>query len=230
MTETNLRPPQFITRHSLTSNATCCGKHGALGWASTLAQQAGPIVAALAILAAPSLFAQGASAEDGFSPESPIKFALFSAAWGENTDDGLRLVAQNLTQQAITLEKISFIDLPAENEQTELNLSLRLRAERYAETNLPLVDLLTGDDCVARTMAEGWKLVEISNYTLNPSVRNLIIENTNSFRIYQCVRSARLTWRSADNAPESAEASDAEREKNTEFDGWVLYHFESRSN
>ena len=230
MTKTNLRLPQFITRHSLTSNATCCGKHGALGWASTLGQQAGPIVAALAILAAPSLFAQGAGAEDGFSPESPIKFALFSAAWGENTDDGLRLVAQNLTQQAITLEKISFIDLPAENEQTELNLSLRLRAERYAETNLPLVDLLTGDDCVARTMAEGWKLVEISNYTLNPSVRNLIIENTNSFRIYQCVRSARLTWRSADNAPESAEASDAEQEKNTEFDGWVLYHFESRSN
>jgi hypothetical protein len=66
-------------------------------------------------------------------------------------------------------------------------------------------------------MADNWKLVEISNYTLNPSVRNLIIEDTNSFRIYQCVRSVELVWRDASNAAVSAE-------------GWVLYHFENRSN
>lgn len=172
----------------------------------------------VALLSGTTLFAQSGSTETGANTESPIKFALFSAAWGENTDDGLRLVAQNLSQEAITLEKISFIDLPSENQKTDLTLSLGLRAERYAQTNLPLVDLLTGDDCVARTMADGWKLVEISNYTLNPSVRNLIIENTNSFRIYQCVRAAKLTWRS------DADAA------STELEGWVLYHFESRSN
>ncbi len=130
------------------------------------------------------------------APKALSSLPCFLQLGGENTDDGLRLVAQNLSQEAITLEKISFIDLPRDNQKTVLTLSLGLRAERYAQTNLPLVDLLTGDDCVARTMADGWKLVEISNYTLNPSVRNLIIENTNSFRIYQCVRAAKLTWRS----------------------------------
>ena len=230
MTATHVQPSQFTIKHGSTSSVACCeqtegsARISTLGW---LAKSTVTAVTALAILAAPTLSAQGTGAEEGSSAESPIKFALFSAAWGENTDDGLRLVAQNLTQQAITLEKISFIDLPSENDQTELNLSLRLRAERYAETNLPLVDLLTGDDCVARTMAEGWKLVEISNYTLNPSVRNLIIENTNSFRIYQCVRSARLTWRSAG---ERADASEGAQKASTEFDGWVLYHFESLSN
>ena len=176
------------------------------------------VMVTLGLLSASTLFAQNDSTEAGTNIEGPIKFALFSAAWGENTDDGLRLVAQNLTKQAITLEKIRFIGLPSGNKETDLNLSLSLRPERYAQTNLPLVDLLTGDECVARTMADGWKLVEISNYTLNPSVRNLIIENTNSFRIYQCVRSASLTWRSDANAD------------TTEQEGWVLYHFESRSN
>ena len=188
MTATHVQPSQFTIRHGSTSSVACCeqtegsARVSTLGW---LAKSTVTAVTALAILAAPTLSAQGTGAEEGSSAESPIKFALFSAAWGENTDDGLRLVAQNLTQQAITLEKISFIDLPSENDQTELNLSLRLRAERYAETNLPLVDLLTGDDCVARTMAEGWKLVEISNYTLNPSVRNLIIETINLGEIYR---------------------------------------------
>jgi len=198
--------------------ATCCpagDKQNALG---TLKDLGKSIIIGLALLSGSPGFAQSGSTETGASTESPIKFALFSAAWGENTDDGLRLVAQNLSQEAITLEKISFIDLPRDNQKTDLTLRLGLRAERYAQTNLPLVDLLTGDDCVARTMADGWKLVEISNYTLNPSVRNLIIENTNSFRIYQCVRAAKLTWRS------DADAA------STELEGWVLYHFESRSN
>jgi hypothetical protein len=41
------------------------------------------------------------------------------------------------------------------------------------------------------------------------------------------VRSARLTWRSAG---ERADASEGTQKASTEFDGWVLYHFESRSN
>jgi hypothetical protein len=146
-----------------------------------------------------------------------IKFALFSAAWGENTDDGVRVVAQNQTEQAVTLERIRFLNLPEEGSHVDLALALDLDSGKYAQTNLPPIDLLSGDDCVTRTMADNWKLVEISNYTLNPSVRNLIIEDTNSFRIYQCVRSVELVWRDASNAAVSAE-------------GWVLYHFESRSN
>ena len=146
-----------------------------------------------------------------------IKFALFSAAWGENTDDGVRVVAQNQTEQAVTLERIRFLDLPEEGSHVDLALTLDLDSGKYAQTNLPPIDLLSGDECVTRTMADNWKLVEISNYTLNPSVRNLIIEDTNSFRIYQCVRSVELVWRDASNAAVSAE-------------GWVLYHFESRSN
>jgi hypothetical protein len=145
-----------------------------------------------------------------------IKFALFSAAWGENTDDGVRVVAQNLTTAPLQLEQIRFLDLPREGEQIDLDLSLQLEAGKYAQTTLPPLDLLSGDECVTRTMADNWKLVEISNYTLNPSVRNLIIENTNSFRIYQCVRSVELLWREADSEAIRAE-------------GWVLYHFESRS-
>ena len=65
-------------------------------------------------------------------------------------------------------------------------------------------------------MAENWRLAEISNYTLNPSVRNLIIQDTSSFRIYQCVET--ILTKISDTANNSAE----EREE------WILYHFESR--
>jgi hypothetical protein len=185
-----------------------------------IAGKAAKPLACFAIYLAINLNAQAQSAviaEDqpqDFSER--IKFALFSAAWGENTDDGLRVVAQNLTTAPLQLEQIRFLDLPREGEQIDLDLSLQLEAGKYAQTTLPPLDLLSGDECVTRTMADNWKLVEISNYTLNPSVRNLIIENTNSFRIYQCVRSVELLWREADSEAIRAE-------------GWVLYHFESRS-
>lgn len=185
-----------------------------------IAEKASKPLACFAICLAINLNAQAQSAliaEDqpqDFSER--IKFALFSAAWGENTDDGVRVVAQNLTNAPLQLEQIRFLDLPREGEQIDLELSLQLEAGKYAQTTLPPLDLLSGDECVTRTMADNWKLVEISNYTLNPSVRNLIIENTNSFRIYQCVRSVELLWREADSEAIRAE-------------GWVLYHFESRS-
>ncbi len=185
-----------------------------------IAGKAAKPLACFAICLAINLNAQAQSAviaEDqpqDFSER--IKFALFSAAWGENTDDGVRVVAQNLTTAPLLLEQIRFLDLPREGEQVDLDLSLQLEAGKYAQTTLPPLDLLSGDECVTRTMADNWKLVEISNYTLNPSVRNLIIENTNSFRIYQCVRSVELLWREADSEAIRAE-------------GWVLYHFESRS-
>lgn len=185
-----------------------------------IAGKAAKPLACFAIYLAINLNAQAQSAviaedqSEDFSER--IKFALFSAAWGENTDDGVRVVAQNLTTAPLQLEQIRFLDLPREGEQIDLDLSLQLEAGKYAQTTLPPLDLLSGDECVTRTMADNWKLVEISNYTLNPSVRNLIIENTNSFRIYQCVRSVELLWREADGEAIRAE-------------GWVLYHFESRS-
>jgi hypothetical protein len=54
----------------------------------------------------------------------------------------------------------------------------------YAEVALPYHDLLSSDECIASTLDESWKLVQISSYTLNPSVRNLIIEDKDSSRIY----------------------------------------------
>ena len=56
-------------------------------------------------------------------------------------------------------------------------------------------------------------------YTLNPSVRNLIIENTDSFRIYQCVETIRTRWR---------ETSGDSRGVSRTEEGWILYHFETR--
>ena len=72
---------------------------------------------ALATVLATAPFAVIAQPRD--ATES-IKFALFSAAWGENTDDGVRVVAQNQTEQAVTLERIRFLNLPEEGSHVDL--------------------------------------------------------------------------------------------------------------
>ena len=87
---------------------------------------------------------------------------------------------------------------------------------RLAELELPYVDLLSINQCVNDTLEETWRLVEISNYTLNPSVRRLIIQDTSAFRIYQCVSSVKTTW-----ITEAGERRSKEE--------WVLYHFESKT-
>ena len=74
-------------------------------------------------------------------------------------------------------------------------VGLAVPAGRYAEAEFRYTDLLSDNECIQRTMDSNWRLVEVSNYTLNPSVRNLIIENTDSFRIYQCVETIRTRWR-----------------------------------
>ena len=68
-------------------------------------------------------------------------------------------------------------------------------------------------------MDSNWRLAEVSNYTLNPSVRNLIIENTDSFRIYQCVETISMRWREVTG--DSIDVSKTE-------ESWILYHFETR--
>ncbi|MEQ9210499.1 MAG: hypothetical protein RLN96_11770, partial [Pseudomonadales bacterium] len=104
-----------------------------------------------------------------------VKFAFFSSAWGANTDDGLRVLIHNQTNGDIQLHSITFLGSSNESVPVSISLELQVQAQRYGETQLPYVDLLGGDECVARTLSENWKLAEISNYTLNPSVRNLII-------------------------------------------------------
>jgi|TARA_B110000438_G_scaffold274384_1_gene294511 hypothetical protein len=147
--------------------------------------------------------------------ETELKFAFYSSAWGENTDDGLRLVAYNQTRNQIQLTSISFLKTDEESEPININLNLTVPALGYADMDLPYIDLLLGNECIDRTMAENWKLVEVSNYTLNPSVRNLIIEDTDSFRIYQCVENVSTTWTST-------------YYRAREYEEWVLFHFENR--
>ena len=147
--------------------------------------------------------------------ETELKFAFYSSAWGENTDDGLRLVAYNQTRNQIQLTSISFLKTDEESEPVNINLNLTVPALGYADMDLPYIDLLLGNECIDRTMAENWKLVEVSNYTLNPSVRNLIIEDTDSFRIFQCVENVSKTWSSA-------------YYRTREYEEWVLFHFENR--
>ncbi len=151
--------------------------------------------------------------------ESDIKFAIYSRAWGENTADGLRVVVNNQTASRIALHSITFLkDGEAESQRT-LNLDLEIAANAYAETDLPYQDLLQFDECVERTMAENWKLAEISNYTLNPSVRGLIIEDTDSFRIYQCVEAVMTRWSVVESGDQQQSMAREE---------WILFHFESR--
>ena len=148
--------------------------------------------------------------------DSPLKYAIYSSAWGENSNAGLRLVAQNRSDNPILLDSILFSDETTPARESRLNVSLTVPPQGWAEVELPYLDLLFGSVCLTRTMAENWKLVEVSNYTLNPSVRGLIIEDTDSFRIYQCVRNVFVRWLD----PQSGEA--------TEYAEWVMYHFERR--
>lgn len=149
--------------------------------------------------------------------ESDINFAFYSSAWGENAVDGLRLVARNGTDNDIRLDSITFLKRDEFDRPILIDIELNIPDQRYADKELEFVDLLQNNECIERTMAENWKLAEISNYTLNPSVRNLIIEDTDSFRIYQCVESVRTQWtRLSDN-------------QQFEQEEWILFHFERRS-
>lgn len=149
--------------------------------------------------------------------ESDIKFAIYSPAWGENSLDRLRLLAHNTTDESIRLDAITFLKDDKAGAAVELELALSVPAQGYAELSFDYVDLLGDNECIDRTLAENWRLAEISNYTLNPSVRNLIIEDTDSFRIYQCVETVHTRW----TRLATSEIMD--------YQEWVLFHFESRS-
>jgi len=171
---------------------------------------------ALALLAVANCAAMVVHAEERSEEEKDVRFAFYSAAWGENANEAIRLVAFNNTQSRVKLNFINFQRHRQGDSAVSMVIDLEIPAQRYAEVQLPNIDLLSGDDCVDRTLGDNWKLVEISNYTLNPSVRNLIIENTDSFRIYQCEQAVHTNWMNLDT------------NQLHEYDEWVLYHFETR--
>lgn len=157
--------------------------------------------------------------------ESDLKFAFYSSAWGENTDDGLRLVANNQSASDVVLKEVVFLkDSTASSDDVSVDVNLLIPAGAYADAEFDYIDLLADDECIQRTMESNWRLAEISNYTLNPSVRNLIIEDTDSFRIYQCVETIITRWQvlSDSKEVESAAAEPLEKEE------WILFHFETR--
>lgn len=172
------------------------------------------LTATLTLLAGAS-FLMAVTAEH--QEETDIKFAFYSSAWGENTDDGLRVVAYNQTSNPVRLSNIVFHASTEDSEQVEIELNLDVPPAGYADMEIDYIDLLAGDECIDRTLKENWKLVEVSNYTLNPSVRNLIIEDTDSFRIYQCVKTISTSW------------TDLGSNERVEYEEWVLFHFETRT-
>ncbi len=161
----------------------------------------------LLLWAAPS----GAAQED-----AAVKFAFSSPAWGGDTLDGLRLIAHNRTGGDVRLRSVSFLKAAEDGRRVDVALDLPIPAGGYADAELDYVDLLGDNECIARTLSGGWRLAEVSNHTLHPSVRNLIIEDTDTFRIYQCAETVLIRWTSP---PDGAA---------TERREWVLFHFERR--
>lgn len=172
----------------------------------------------LALSATSQSFAQSLSDLTDIAQDSdyPIKYAIYSSAWGVSSDAGLRLVAQNLSEHEIILKSVTFQDEDDPKIRAQLSLDLTVRPKAWAEQEMDYVDLLFGNACIEKTMQQDWELVEISNYTLNPSVRGLIIEDTDSFRIYQCVRNVNVSW------------LDTETGEQNEYTEWVMYHFERK--
>ena len=122
----------------------------------------------------------------------------------------------NNSDSELILDSITFLKNKQEQELIKVEVQTKIPPLGYAEKEFGYVDLLKGNDCIHRTLAENWKLVEVSNYTLNPSVRNLIIEDTGSFRIYQCSEYVKPKWIKP-STEEEIESVD-----------WVLFHFETK--
>lgn len=146
---------------------------------------------------------------DTASREFPVMYAFYSPAWSVSSNAGLRLVAENQGNQAVTLQSIEFRGEVV----TPVEINLQIPARSWAETEIPYIDLLSGNECINNTLQDRWRLMEISNYTLNPSVRGLIIEDTISFRIFQCVRPVQLNLGLEDGTTHQENL-------------WVMYHFE----
>ncbi len=168
-------------------------------------------------LLAPTLaWAQGGDSGDALAvePEPDVRFAIYSGVWSGLSDAGLRIVARNASTRALQLESLALAQ--ASGGQPALSVALAIPAEGWAEVETAYVDLVSDDPCVADSLRDEWKLMEISNYPLHPSVRGLIIEDSQSFRIFQCIRGVTLRW------------LDSSTGEKWESEEWLLYHFERR--
>lgn len=168
------------------------------------------------LLLAPVLACAQGTADAGLAaePAPDVRFAIYSGVWSGRSDAGLRIVARNSSARALQLESLTLAE--AAGGQPALNLALAVPAQGWAEVETGYVDLVSDDQCVADSLRDEWKLMEISNYPLHPSVRGLIIEDSMSFRIFQCIRGVTLRW--LDTATREEWATQE----------WLLYHFERR--
>jgi hypothetical protein len=152
--------------------------------------------------------------------ENPLKFAIYSPSWASSSSvnllSGLRLVVDNQTGFPVLLESFEFLSDVESTAAAILNVSMQIAPGGLGEQEIPYVDLLSLNQCVNRALQENWRLVEISNYTLNPSVRRLIIEDTSAFRIYQCISTVKTNWTNTETGTSNSQEE------------WVLYHFESK--
>ncbi|MBM87737.1 MAG: hypothetical protein CMQ41_05110 [Gammaproteobacteria bacterium] len=173
------------------------------------------LLLSITLVAATSITATFVAAAEQ-QEETNIKFAFYSSSWGGATEDGMRLILYNKTQDYLRLDSIEFLKSEQEVSAIAITINLVIPPKGYAERELEYIDLLQGNECINRTLEENWRLAEVSNYTLNPSVRNLIIEDTDSFRIYQCIEDVKTIWASTNTNIESETLE------------WVLFHFEAR--
>ncbi len=147
-------------------------------------------------------------------PLPDVRFAIYSGVWSGLSDAGLRIVAQNSGSRSLQLESLTLAQ--SSGDQPVLSLALGIPAAGWAEVETTYVDLVSDDQCVADSLRDEWKLMEISNYPLHPSVRGLIIEDSQSFRIFQCIRGVTLHW------------LDSSTQEQWITEEWLLYHCERR--
>lgn len=181
---------------------------------STVTRHLSLVCSLAPLLLAPALTcAQGAPGDILASEPMPdVRFAIYSGVWSGLSDAGLRIVARNSGTRSLQLESVTLAQ--ATGGQPVLELALAVPAQGWAEVETTYIDLVSDDPCVADSLRDDWKLMEISNYPLHPSVRGLIIEDAQSFRIFQCIRGVTLHWLDAASGEQWA------------TEEWLLYHFE----
>ncbi len=168
------------------------------------------------LLLGPALVSAQGAPDAGMTdaPVPDVRFAIYSGVWSGRSDAGLRIVARNSGTRSLQLESLTLAQ--GSGGQPVMHLALAVPAAGWAEAETAYVDLLSDDQCVTDSLSDEWKLMEISNYPLHPSVRGLIIEDSQSFRIFQCIRGVTLRW------------LDTATREQWETEEWLLYHFERR--
>ena len=96
-----------------------------------------------------------------------IRFAFYSSGWGANTDDGMRLVVFNQTENQLRLDSMFFLKNEQQAESVKIDINLTIPPLGFADKEFEYIDLLQGNECISRTLEEDWKLAEITYKGLN---------------------------------------------------------------